>query len=67
MVHEVLPVRVEACDLEDVEHVVDVEFRQTVGKNGAGEVGVALEVKGRAGEELVDWRYVRPPSAGVKQ
>ena len=54
-VHEVFSVRVEAGDLEDVEDVVDVEFGEAVGEDGAGEVGVAVVVEGGAGEELVDW------------
>lgn len=56
--HEVLAVLVEAGDLEDVQDVMDIRFGEVVGKDGAGEVGVALVVEIVAAEELVDCRSV---------
>lgn len=51
--HEVAALGVEAGDLEDVEHVVDVEFGEAVGQDGAREVGVAVEVVGGVCEHCV--------------
>lgn len=47
--HEIPSLAVEACYLEDVEHVVHVEFCEAVGEHGAREVGVAVEVVGGGG------------------
>ena len=47
--HEVATFGVETRDLEDVEDVVDVEFGEVVGKNGADEIGVAVIVVGSVG------------------
>lgn len=53
-VHKVPPLLVQPGDLKNVDDVVHVLLVQAPGQHRAGQVGVALEVVGAAGEHGVD-------------
>lgn len=52
--HEVFAVLVEPGDLKEIDYVVNVIFRQLKRHDGAGEVGMAMVIKLRVGQERVD-------------
>lgn len=52
--HEIPALGIEASHLEHVEHVVDVEFCESVWEHGAHEVRVAVEVVRGRGEHVRD-------------
>lgn len=58
-VHEIFAVLVQASDLKEVEDVMDVGLGKAVGEDGAGEVGVAVEVEVVAGQELVNYTSIQ--------
>jgi hypothetical protein len=60
--HEIFPIFIQACDLEDIYNIMYVEFSQAVWKNRSDEVGMALVVEVIPTEELV---HYNPSSAPI--
>lgn len=51
--HEIFPLGIQSRHLEDIEHIMDVKFRQTMGNDRPGEIGMTVKVVGIARQHLV--------------
>jgi hypothetical protein len=58
--HEIFPVFIQSCDLEDIYNIMHVEFGQTVWKNCSDEVGMALIVEVISTEKFVYYNFSAP-------
>lgn len=53
--HEVLAVNLQACRLKDVEHVMNVKFREPIWEDSAREIRVAMIIKCLSRQHPVDF------------
>lgn len=54
VLHKVFPILIKSCYLEHIYHIMNIRFIQSIRKNRASEVRVALEVEVVSAQDLID-------------
>jgi hypothetical protein len=61
--HEIFPIFIQTCDLEDIYNIMNIEFSQPIFENCSDEVGMALVVEVISTEKFVHYSSSVTPSS----